>query len=510
MLRRSTSRVVGLVGGRQCHTPAPVKARGRMERIPSSGLHRTELVPPVRVRNNGMAPGFELESQVNGYLPYVQKLNAEQRIAWASATFPGHVAMSTSFGITSAVLLHLATTQFPHLPVVWIDTGYLPPETYQYAQDLHDLLDLNLFVSTSAVTPARMEAVYGQLWEHGDTESHQLYGKMRKNEPLRRSLQELDVKCLIVGLQRGQTKHRAKLPALGLQYNAMKLLPLLEWSKSEMEAYMDDHQLPRHPLQPKGYVSVGDWHSSRALQADDCDGDDCDERAGRFGGVSQECGLHTDGVAVEPEPTQPEPTQLELAQSEPEALETANAQASRQADAGASAQRLVKQQLFKQALLHRNGTARRAGQLLGSISGQQGEVYNLEGDRNHPTVIMVKKRMADGSDCRRCKQIQERIEQDDFQPAITETVYAVEGDQQSEGMRLSKDHKMRTAPFFLVTMPGDGAAESRTVAVESYFKLRKMLKPFIDDEKPLQSAPQQQLWASAGSGKVASARPEAI
>merc|ERR1719498_2315546 len=83
----------------------------------------------------------------------------------------------------------------------------------------------------------------------------------------------------------------------------MKLLPLLQWSTQEIEAYIDDHNLPRHPLQKQGYVSVGDWHSSRPKSADDQD-----ERAGRFHRVdSQECGLHTDGVSI-PAPT-PQPQQ---------------------------------------------------------------------------------------------------------------------------------------------------------------------------------------------------------
>ena len=89
--------------------------------------HRTERV--FRSRNRTMAPGMDLEHQLRTHLSDVEKMNAEERLIWASKTHPGHVAMSTSFGIHSAVLLHMATQVDPDLPVVWIDTGYLMPET---------------------------------------------------------------------------------------------------------------------------------------------------------------------------------------------------------------------------------------------------------------------------------------------------------------------------------------------------------------------------------------------
>ena len=89
--------------------------------------HRTERV--FRSRNRTMAPGMDLEHQLRTHLSDVEKMNAKERLIWASKTHPGHVAMSTSFGIHSAVLLHMATQVDPDLPVVWIDTGYLMPET---------------------------------------------------------------------------------------------------------------------------------------------------------------------------------------------------------------------------------------------------------------------------------------------------------------------------------------------------------------------------------------------
>lgn len=384
-------------------------------------MHRTERAEKNISRQ--MAPGMSIEMERNSYLPVVKALNADQRVEWACASFPGHVAMSTSFGIHSACLLHLATQTVPDVPVVWIDTGYLPPETYRYAEELHERLDLNLFISTSAITPARMEATYGKLWEENDPESHRLYGLMRKNEPLKRSLKDLDVKCLIAGLRSGQSSHRAQLESLGVQYDVLKLLPILEWSKTEVEAYLDDHNLPRHPLQARGYVSVGDWHSSRPLQEDDES-----DRSTRFGGVSQECGLHTDGIASSTATTTTEETTLEPIKKSPSS----------------------------------------------PLGGTLLDAYNISGNEKHPTVLMVKKRMKDGNDCRRCVQIQELIEKDDFKKHIDDTIFAVEGEEGSDGLKLSRDFGMRTAPFFVVRMPG----ENKFTAVESYLKLKKMMRDY--------------------------------
>ena len=102
---------------------------------------------------------------------------------------------------------------------------------------------------------------------------------------------------------------------------------------------------------------------------------------------------------------------------------------------------------------------------------KEGSVYNISGDKKHPTVVMVKKRLKDGSDCRRCAQIQERIEKDDFGDQISQTLFVEEGKDDTLGARLSKQFKMRTAPFFVITYEDD-----RVEAVESYFKLKKMLK----------------------------------
>lgn len=211
-----------------------------------------------------------------------------RRIAeWAADTFGRGLVVSTSFGIQSAVMLHLATRVVPDIPVIWVDTGYLPAETYRFTEALRERLHLNLYVYQSPLSPARMEALHGRLWERGDLESLNLYDRIRKVEPMQRALRELGATAWLSGLRAEQTEHRATLPVVGRQGERWKILPLLRWTSRNVHAYLKEHGLPVHPLFEQGYATVGDWHSSRPVGAEDPH-----ERATRFRGLKQECGLH--------------------------------------------------------------------------------------------------------------------------------------------------------------------------------------------------------------------------
>ncbi len=213
--------------------------------------------------------------------------NAQQVIEWAAATFGEGLVMSTSFGIQAAVMLHLVTQVVPSIPVIWVDTGYLPAETYRFAEELTERLHLNLKVYQSPITPARMEALYGKLWDMKDIESLNQYDHIRKVEPMQRALLELKATAWLAGLRRDQTEHRKSLGRVVLQGYCYKVHPILTWNSRDIYHYLTAHDLPYHPYFDKGYVSVGDWHSSRPIMA----GDES-ERDGRFHGLKQECGLH--------------------------------------------------------------------------------------------------------------------------------------------------------------------------------------------------------------------------
>ena len=235
----------------------------------------------------GPAPGGELRAG---------PADSKQIIEWTDATFSEGLVMSTSFGIQAAVTLHLATRVVPEIPVIWVDTGYLPPETHRFAEQLIERLSLNIHAYRSPLAPAEMEALHGRLWEQGDADALNLYDQIRKVEPMQRALRELGATAWLAGLRTQQTDHRKRLPILGRQWDRYKILPILDWTTQDVHQYLKVHDLPYHPLFDQGYATVGDWHSSRPLS----DGD-AHERDTRFRGLKQECGLHLTRSYAEPQ-----------------------------------------------------------------------------------------------------------------------------------------------------------------------------------------------------------------
>lgn len=207
-------------------------------------------------------------------------------VQWAIDVFGEYMVMTSSFGAQSAVMLHLCTQVVPRLPVVFIDTGYLFPQTYQFAEQLQQRLNLNLKIYQSPISPARMAAIYGPLWESTNKQDLDRYDRIRKVEPMQHALAELGTKAWLAGLRRSQTDYRAGLRFVESQGGIAKIYPIINWTTKKVHEYLVKHDLPYHPLYEKGYKSIGDWHSTEPLGGDDHD------RAGRFKGLKQECGLH--------------------------------------------------------------------------------------------------------------------------------------------------------------------------------------------------------------------------
>ncbi len=219
--------------------------------------------------------------------------SASETIEWAVDTFGERLVMSTSFGIQSAVMLHLVTRIVPDIPVIWIDTGYLPQETYQFAEELTEKLRLNLKIYQSPLSPARMEAKYGKLWEQDNVDALNLYDRLRKVEPMKRALEELNATAWLAGLRRAQTDYRQSISRISKQQQQYKILPIFHWNSRDIYQYLQEYDLPYHPWFDLGYVTVGDWHSSRPLTANDSH-----ERNTRFRGLKQECGLHLPNTEI--------------------------------------------------------------------------------------------------------------------------------------------------------------------------------------------------------------------
>ncbi|MGJ8723859.1 MAG: phosphoadenylyl-sulfate reductase [Roseibacillus sp.] len=210
--------------------------------------------------------------------------SAGERIAELSRRYPGQVVASTSFGLQAAVMLKLLRDFAPEVPVVFIDTGYHFDETYQYAVDLTERLGLNVKVYRSQWSPAWQEAIYGKLWEQGEQEMEK-YSLLNKVEPMNRAIEETGAKVWLSGLRRSHSKTRVARPFAEQQSKTIKAYPILDWDDEQVERYLGDSELPRHPLAGE-YVTMGDWHSTKKRS----DADSAEET--RFQGEKYECGLH--------------------------------------------------------------------------------------------------------------------------------------------------------------------------------------------------------------------------
>jgi phosphoadenosine phosphosulfate reductase len=238
--------------------------------------------PKVTLSAKQFAADAGYSKQVNDWLASV---DAATRVRWALDHLPGPHALSSSFGAQAAVSLHLVTRADPKIPVIVVDTGYLFPETYRFIDTLGQQLSLNTKVFSSEQSTAWFEARHGKLWEQG-REGLDKYLELRKVEPMRRGLTTLGTSTWFAGLRRSQAESRAKLNPLEVRDGRFKVHPIFDWSDRDVYLYLKAHSLPYHPLWDQGYVSIGDWHSTKSLS----EVETAEEL--RFSGLKRECGIH--------------------------------------------------------------------------------------------------------------------------------------------------------------------------------------------------------------------------
>lgn len=211
-------------------------------------------------------------------------LPAEATLALAlTRDLRGRVALVSSFGAESAVLLHMVSRIDPETPVLFGDTLKLFPETLDYQRALSERLGLrnvrSLLPGAERVAEADPE---GDL----HATDPDACCALRKVEPLERALAGFD--AWITGRKRAQSAMRAALaPVETDAAGRMKLNPLYDWSPEDVRAYMRAHDLPAHPLVAKGFPSIGCAPCTTPV------GEGESLRAGRWRGrAKDECGLH--------------------------------------------------------------------------------------------------------------------------------------------------------------------------------------------------------------------------
>jgi len=207
----------------------------------------------------------------------------QEIIAWAIREFSNDIAVSSSFGTTSAVLLHIATQVKPDIRVLFLETGFHFPETLQFKNGLVKRLGLNVVELRSVMPREEFKKTYGNLYER-DTDKCCYLNKV---EPLKIALSGM--KAWITSVRRGQTENRKNVQFVEEYEDGLyKINPLATWTSKQMWDYLKAHNLPYHPLFEQGYTSIGCAPCTRSVQAGE------DERAGRWSGSQKtECGIHT-------------------------------------------------------------------------------------------------------------------------------------------------------------------------------------------------------------------------
>ena len=219
-----------------------------------------------------------------------KRLDAELRHADPKAiiqaaydTYGDELALVSSFGAESAVLLHLAAQVNPKIPVLFLDTGMLFGQTLDYRQQLAGKLGLT---DVRDLRPRFEDLAIGDpgadLWKT-DTDA---CCHIRKVIPLDAALDGFS--AWLTGRKRFHGGDRMRLPVVEASEGKLKFNPLANWSKADLDAYAAEHDLPEHPLVQFGYPSIGCWPCTSPVE------EGSDVRSGRWAGSQKtECGIHT-------------------------------------------------------------------------------------------------------------------------------------------------------------------------------------------------------------------------
>ena len=200
----------------------------------------------------------------------------------------GDMAIVSSFGAESAVLLHLVSEIDRSLPVLFLETGKHFPETLAYRDELTDLLGLNRVDVYPDLADLQSRDETGLRWSYDPDGCCEL----RKVRPLEKALAPFDAS--LTGRKAFQSSTRANLPRFEVDSSdaqgRLKVNPLIDWKAEDIAAYMSVHELPRHPLVERGFPSIGCSPCTRAVAPGE------DPRAGRWSGWDKvECGIHKPG-----------------------------------------------------------------------------------------------------------------------------------------------------------------------------------------------------------------------
>ena len=224
-------------------------------------------------------PGLSLALRLDAEL---RRAHPRTILEAAVESFGDKLALVSSFGAESAVLLDIAAKVKPDIAVLFLDTGMLFGQTLDYRRQLAGRQGLT---NVRDLRPAYQDLATGdpqaKLWET-DTDA---CCHIRKVLPLDLALGEFD--AWLTGRKRFHGGDRMNLAVVEPSDGKVKFNPLANWGKEDLDAYIAEHDLPAHPLVAQGFPSIGCWPCTQPAQ----DGEDA--RAGRWKGLDKsECGIH--------------------------------------------------------------------------------------------------------------------------------------------------------------------------------------------------------------------------
>lgn len=225
----------------------------------------------------------------------LESTSAVEVLEWAIRRYGSRLAIATSFQAGGMVIVDMAWRISPDIRVFTLDTGRLPVETYR----MIDTVQERYGIPVEIVLPDQGE-IESMVSRHGmdlfyrEVPLRMLCCHMRKVRPLERKLAELD--AWVTGLRREQSESRAEVDKVESVDGRVKISPLADWSREQVDAYIREHDVPMHPLYAQGYTSIGCAPCTRAVTTGER------ERAGRWWwelDAQEECGIHftADGKA---------------------------------------------------------------------------------------------------------------------------------------------------------------------------------------------------------------------